>query len=264
MHGDFSRWTFDRGAGYRSVLLQQGRVLLDADFNEQAAITAHHDETRMLDVAGRAGGPVDGAGFALVDAAGAAPDGTAWDELHVTPGRFYVDGVLAEAAATEEGPGHPLAAQPHLRGNDEQPGLAEPEADGRYAAVLDVFTHHVTADEAPQLLESALGGPDTAIRGQTVWQVALRAVDPDEICAAARDAAAEPPRWRTSPRSRTRARSRPPTATGGWRTSSIASRSTRWIPGPARRPTSGRARTAASSPASTRSGRPRSPRWTRS
>jgi hypothetical protein len=192
VHGDFSRWTFDRGAGYRSVLLQQGRVLLDADFNEQAAITAHHDETRMLDVAGRAGGPADGAGFALVDAAGAAPDGTAWEDLHVTPGRFYVDGVLAEAAATEEGPGHPLAAQPHLRGNDEQPGLDEPEADGRYAAVLDVFTHHVTADEAPQLLESALGGPDTATRGQTVWQVTLRAVDPDETCAAARDAAAEP------------------------------------------------------------------------
>ena len=39
MHGDFSRWTFDRAAGYRAVLLQQGRVLLDADFNEQTAIT---------------------------------------------------------------------------------------------------------------------------------------------------------------------------------------------------------------------------------
>ena len=191
MHGDFSRWTFDRGAGYRAVLLQQGRVLLDADFNEQAAITAHHDETRMHDVAGRAGGPADGAGFALVDAAGAAPDGSAWEDLHVTPGRFYVEGVLAEAAPTE-GPGHPLAAQPHLRGNGEQPGLAEPEADGRYAAVLDVFTHHVTADEAPRLLESALGGPDTATREQTVWQVTLRAVDADETCAAARDAAAAP------------------------------------------------------------------------
>jgi hypothetical protein len=192
VHGDFSRWTFDRDAGYRAVLLQQGRVLLDADFNEQGAITAHHDETRMLDVAGPAAGPVAGAGFALVDAAGAAPDETAWDELHVAPGRFYVDGVLAASAPAEEGPGHRLGDQPHLRGNDEQPGLPEPEADGRYAAVLDVFTHHVTPDEAPQLLESALGGPDTATREQTVWQVTLRAVDPGTSCADARAAAAKP------------------------------------------------------------------------
>ena len=76
MHGDFSRLTFDRAAGYRAVLLQQGRVMLDADFNEQVAITAHHDETRTLDLLGPAGGPADGAGFALVDAAGAPPSTT--------------------------------------------------------------------------------------------------------------------------------------------------------------------------------------------
>ena len=38
----------------RSVLLQQGRVLLDADCNEQTQITAQHDEMRTLDVVGRA------------------------------------------------------------------------------------------------------------------------------------------------------------------------------------------------------------------
>jgi hypothetical protein len=52
-----------------------------------------------------------------------------------------------------------------------------------------VWTHHVTPDEAPQLLESALGGPDTATRAQTVWQVVLEPVDTGETCAAARDAA---------------------------------------------------------------------------
>ena len=107
----------------------------------------------------------------------------------MTPGRFYVDGVLAEAEAVEGAPGHPLAAQPFLAGTAELPGLREPADDGRYAAVLDVWTHHVTPDEAPQLLESALGGPDTATRAQTVWQVTLHAVDADETCATARDAA---------------------------------------------------------------------------
>ena len=57
MHGDFSRRTFDSADGYRSVLLQQGRVLLDADLNEQSEITAHHDEVRTRDIVGRSGGP---------------------------------------------------------------------------------------------------------------------------------------------------------------------------------------------------------------
>ena len=35
MKGDFSRETFDRARHYSAVLLQQGRVQLDADWNEQ-------------------------------------------------------------------------------------------------------------------------------------------------------------------------------------------------------------------------------------
>ena len=38
MSGDFTRWTFDGRKRYRAVLQQQGRVTLDADVNEQAAI----------------------------------------------------------------------------------------------------------------------------------------------------------------------------------------------------------------------------------
>ena len=52
MHADLSRWTFDAGQAYRAVLLQQGRVMLDADVNEQAEITAYHDEARAADLVG--------------------------------------------------------------------------------------------------------------------------------------------------------------------------------------------------------------------
>ena len=38
MKGDFSRITFDPKKHYSRVLMQQGRVQLDADWNEQAAI----------------------------------------------------------------------------------------------------------------------------------------------------------------------------------------------------------------------------------
>lgn len=188
MHGDFSRWTFDPVDGYRAVLLQQGRVLLDADWNEQTEITARHDEVRSRDVVGRVGGPLDGGGFALVDGAGAPASGTAWADLRITPGRYYVDGVLAEAAEVSGALGHPLADQPFLPAVGELPGLPEPTADGRYAVLLDVWNYHVTSDESPDLLEPALGGPDTTTRSRTVWQVRLVPAEADAGCGVATDA----------------------------------------------------------------------------
>ena len=44
MKGDFSRRTFDPQKHFSRVLMQQGRVQLDADWNEQAAIQLHHTE----------------------------------------------------------------------------------------------------------------------------------------------------------------------------------------------------------------------------
>ncbi len=190
MHGDFSRSTFSERHGFRAVQLQQGRVLLDAEWNEQAALTAHHDEVRTLDMVGRSGGPLPeggGAGpFALVEADGSPVTGAAWADLVVTPGRYYVDGVLAESFAPATGVGWPLGDQPHLPAiGSANPGLAEPPAspDGtRYALYLEVGEQHVTADDEPWLRESALGGPDTATRVRTTWQVRWTPLAPAEVC----------------------------------------------------------------------------------
>ena len=47
MKGDFSRRTSENGIarGYTQVLQQQGRVQLDADWNEQQALHQFRDET---------------------------------------------------------------------------------------------------------------------------------------------------------------------------------------------------------------------------
>jgi len=210
MHADLTRWTHDPAFAYRSVLLQQGRVLLDSDWNEQAAITAHHDTARTADVVGASGGPapLDGGlgPFAIVDLDnGLEASGAPWARLGVTPGHYYVDGVLAESApdpATPAAAGAwPLADQPFRptigSGAGASPGLEEPPAadgDGRYAAYLDVFEHTVSADERPELLESALGGPDTAMRQQTAWQVSLTRLGGGQVCSQLGDVAEVAPR----------------------------------------------------------------------
>ncbi|TQM64946.1 DUF6519 domain-containing protein [Humibacillus xanthopallidus] len=210
MHADLTRWTHDPAFAYRSVLLQQGRVLLDSDWNEQAAITAHHDTARTADIVGPSGGPAPldgGVGpFAIVDlTTGLEPSAAPWARLGVTPGHYYVDGVLAESAPDPAHPAGagawPLADQPHRptigSGAGASPGLEEPPAadgDGRYAAYLDVFERTVSPDERPELLESALGGPDTAMRQQTAWQVSLTRLVGGEVCSQLDDVAEVTPR----------------------------------------------------------------------
>ncbi len=152
MKGDFTRSTFRREKHYSSVRMQQGRVQLDSDWNEQMDIAAHRVETESRDVIGHCGGPLDGAGFALSN--GADPT--------LSAGRYYVDGILCE----NEGP-TPLGSQPDL------PGVGLPAAAGSYLAYLDVWQRHITALEDGDIREVALGGPDTATRSRTVWQVRL-------------------------------------------------------------------------------------------
>lgn len=97
------------------------------------------------------------------------------------------------------GPGFATATSP--------PRLALP--DGSYLAYLDVWERLRTALEDSELREVALGGPDTATRVQTVWQVRLLRVadaEADEGC----DGAFPELDARTAPRSgRLTARAQP-------------------------------------------------------
>src|SRR5215217_8067122 len=73
IEGDF-RGDFTR------VLLQQGRVLLDADFNEQVAILLHSIETLATDLIGPHAGPVDNCGFEIISRQGGPPGNLPEDE----------------------------------------------------------------------------------------------------------------------------------------------------------------------------------------
>jgi hypothetical protein len=172
MKGDFSRQTFDPAKGYTAVLMQQGRVQLDADWNEQQLIHAQRLESALGDVVGATG--------ALKDLAGA--DGfrvTASNrDVLVAPGVFYVDGIRVENAVTVSVGGPTPAPQPFRTGDAWPPGAAP----GTYLVYLDVWQRHVTALEDPAIRETALGGPDTATRLRTIWQVRLKAVAGGTTC----------------------------------------------------------------------------------
>lgn len=65
MKGDFSKPPFDARRRFAGVLMQQGRVSLDADWNEQVGIENRRAETMMLDLVGPSGAPRDAAGYAI-------------------------------------------------------------------------------------------------------------------------------------------------------------------------------------------------------
>src|SRR5690349_8179046 len=107
MNGDFTRLTFRPDRHYSGVRLQQGRLLLDADWNEQVDITTYHDQTALKDALGRVGGPFHNAGFALRVSPGTTDT---WSGV-VGAGRYYVDGMLCQNEFDT-----PFNAQPDLIG----------------------------------------------------------------------------------------------------------------------------------------------------
>lgn len=163
MKGDFSRITFDAANHFSRVLTQQGRVTLDADSNEQAAILLHYVRTLARDLIGPYGGPADALGFELKLDQSVKPP-----VLKIRAGRYYVDGILCEndADCTYD-------VQPDHTPGDDDPLLLElnnPQ-EKSFWLYLDVWERHITPIEDDRMREVALGGPDTCTRAKVVWQV---------------------------------------------------------------------------------------------
>ncbi|GIV90695.1 MAG: hypothetical protein KatS3mg055_3213 [Chloroflexus sp.] len=163
MRGDFTRWTFDRTKHFSGVLHQQGRVALDADWNEQLAIDLADERAARIDLIGRCGGPQGQAGFDIE---------VAGDTLNITAGRYYVAGIRVEneqKVAITAQPDLPVATLAQVAGLAANATLPA----GVYLAYLDVWERHVTALEDAAIREVALGGPDTTTRLQVMAQVKL-------------------------------------------------------------------------------------------
>ena len=90
MKADLTRNTLNILKHYALVLTQQGRVSLDSDSNEQAAILLHYLQDLGADLIG-SGGSSDPGAFLLSN------ENMPPNDFRIGPGRYYVDGIPCEA-----------------------------------------------------------------------------------------------------------------------------------------------------------------------
>jgi len=168
MKGDFARVTFDRTRHYSQVFQQQGRVLLEADWNEQGALMLHALRTLAADLMGPCWAA--GSGFRIDGSDPKNPAKTLpTQDWRLSRGRFYVDGIPCENDAICTLAGQPYA--PTFAYDTAEMTSGFEHIDAPCVLWLDVWERHLSAVEVPTLLDPALNGVDTASRAQVVWQV---------------------------------------------------------------------------------------------
>jgi hypothetical protein len=167
MHADISRDSFDPDSHTLRVVQEQGALLLDADANEQTAALLHRLHTLAGDLFGPYWGPADGSGFKI--------DLTAdKKDLTVSPGRYYVSGLLCEnpddfPVTFLTQPSYPGAAFPAAGVGNKPFDPTKP-----FAVYLDVWEREVTETEmraSPGQIDPALQTLSPTPRTQLVWQV---------------------------------------------------------------------------------------------
>ena len=161
---DISRSATNFDKHYHGVRMQQGRVLTDDDFNEAARLAEEDARRAIVDMIGSAGSPDDG--FKLCNTPHTATDLTNY--LALSPGTFFLGGHRLEV---KDSPVQFAQQQDWLQGPDQIP-----TSDGTTNLIyIETWQQSVTAVEDNELLEVALGGPDTSARIKTMWRAkALR------------------------------------------------------------------------------------------
>ena len=153
MKGNFSRLRHARAKGYSRVMMQQGRVLLDSDWNEQSDLVTIAIRDLSRDIFGPHGGPGPEPGFKLT---------IEGSKLKIGPGRYYVQGIMVNNENRK-----PFYVQ-------DQVGFSKktlPLENEAWMAYLDVWDDYVAPEQDEALIEVALGGPDTCGRAKTFGQV---------------------------------------------------------------------------------------------
>ena len=179
MSGDYSRVRFDPRIDLSGVLMQQGRVQLDSDWNEWVAVLDRRLRAESVDTFGVHVTPgITGVAVVSPQTPDAFKIEAAGGNISIGRGRMYVDGLLAEnhggGAAEFDAVLAELRGKTALAYNLQTYFPAPPTlpSGGPHLAYLEVWQREVTYLQQPNLVESAVG-VDTTTRLQTVWQVRM-------------------------------------------------------------------------------------------
>jgi hypothetical protein len=161
MSSDRERVSTDPAQQYRSVVFQQGRVTLASDANEAQDIGHEALRAAAADIVGPDGTPDNGYAISW-------PGESGFSDFRIGRGTMYLGGERVE-----------LAGDITYFGQRETEWLDLPNqqqgADHDLAWLL-VREQELGGVEVPNLLEVALGGPDTAARTRLVQRVMRQAV----------------------------------------------------------------------------------------
>ena len=180
---DISRFLFQPQKRYSSVRMQQGRVILDSDWNESERIDDEEARRTLAETVCANGTPNEG--FLVRDVTEAtvtvppAPSKETYD-FTLGSGSFYLGGLRFEVVPqiVAEGPDLErflsqtdwLQIDADLGNLPARPSVADlTNADGSFKVRHDLvylrgWEQGVTAVEDSELRERALGGPDTSVR----------------------------------------------------------------------------------------------------
>ncbi len=181
MAGDRARVSYDASRKWRGLVAQQGRVTIEADWNEAATIDHEHDRRVALDLVGGAGTPDGGYTVTPVQATDSPASGILGD-FTIGQGTVYVGGQrldLEEPVTYSAQPDwldystDPLWIDPVAA----VPLPVSPPATSYELVYLLAFEQEVCAVEDPALADVALGGPDTMQR-QRILQHFVRQPSP--------------------------------------------------------------------------------------
>lgn len=188
MASDRARVSYDPSRKWRGLIAQQGRVTLDADWNEASEINAERDRLLTLDFVGPVGTPAAPAAGYIVTAVPAkgGPAGSIPGDLTIGAGALYVGGDRLDLDGPVTYSGQPewldyaTSSFPAGIPTDSSKGLwvaPGPSPNGVLELVyLLAFEQEVSAVEDPALADVALGGPDTMQRGRIIQRFVRQTV----------------------------------------------------------------------------------------
>lgn len=170
MSSDKARISYDEKQQYRAVVMQQGRVTVEADWNEAQQIVNEEIRFEALDFVGSNGTPDDG--YAIDVTGQEIPL-----DFLVRSGTMYVGGLRAHLAESVK-----YSAQQEWLDHSSDPDWVDLTAKTRVEVKREfVYLHlreqEVSAVEDSALREVALGGPDTAQRVRIIQHIVRLGID---------------------------------------------------------------------------------------